>query len=218
MQYPGYGAEEFLIITWRPPGELLADASLNTLRQMRDELAGVEGVSSVTTILDVPLLQSPPISLSDVGADAGLPTLSDPAIDRELVRREFRDSPIYAQLLVSPDGRTAAVQVNLARDDRYAALLNRREHLRALALRGELAAADRPALREGAALALVSSVVVLHVPAHVTILVMVHQPHHLIHRGLSMGNLRQAFVDQPIQTILLVAINVTAECPLAHAQ
>ena len=143
-----YGAEEFLIITWRPPGDLLADASLNTLRQMRDELAGVEGVSSVTTILDVPLLQSPPVSLSDVGADAGLPTLSDPGIDRELVRREFRDSPIYAQLLVSPDGRTAAVQVNLARDDRYAALLNRREHLRALALRGELAAADRPALRE----------------------------------------------------------------------
>ena len=77
-----------------------------------------------------------------------MPTLESPGVDRDLVRREFRDSPIYAQLLVSEDGRTAAVQVSLSRDGRYFELLQRRESLRSQAAAGELSAAQRERLRE----------------------------------------------------------------------
>ncbi len=143
-----YSSEEFLVITYQPFGDLLGDESLATVREMRDELAALDGVSSVTTILDVPLLQSPPIALRDVSSDDGMPTLSDPGIDRELVRKEFRDSPIYEQLLVSPDGRTAAIQINLERDQRYIDLLNERERLRALRASAGLSTAEQQELNQ----------------------------------------------------------------------
>ena len=143
-----YSSEEFLIVTVQPPGDLLGDDSLATIRGLRDELAEIEGVSSVTSILDVPLLASPPISLSDVTASEGMPTLSDPGIDRELVRAEFRESPIYAQLLVSPDGRTTAIQINLRGDDRYVELLQRREDLRAQRDKTGLSGAEAAELRQ----------------------------------------------------------------------
>ncbi len=146
-----YSSEDFLVVTFQPPGDLLGDESLETLAGLRDDLAALEGVSGVTTMLDVPLLQSPPIALADVGSDTGMPTLADPDIDRELVRREFQESPIYEQLLVSPDGRTAAIQVNIARDDRYFDLLQRRESLRELEAVGELTAGQRAELREAEA-------------------------------------------------------------------
>jgi predicted RND superfamily exporter protein len=133
-----YSSEDSLLVTYQPFGDLLGDSSLQALGALRDELATVVGVSSITTILDVPLLQSPPVPLSAISSDEGLPSLSDPGIDRELVRKEFRDSPIYAQLLVSPDGRTTVVQINLQRDERYISLLERRENLRAARAQGAL--------------------------------------------------------------------------------
>lgn len=142
-----YSSEDFLMVTYQPRGDLLGDESLALLREMRGELAALDGVSSITTILDVPLLQSPPIALSDVSSDDGMPTLEDPGIDRELVRKEFRDSPIYAQLLVSPDGRTSVVQINLERDQYYVDLLEERESLRAREAAGELSKEETIALR-----------------------------------------------------------------------
>ncbi len=127
-----YGAEDFLVVTYQPEGDLLGDESLRLMRVLRDELEQVAGVASVLTILDVPLLQSPPVQLSEVTAAEGLPTLSDPNIDRELVREEFASSPIYHKLLVSSDGKTAAIQINLERDEHYYDLLEQRESLRAM--------------------------------------------------------------------------------------
>ncbi len=139
-----YASEEFLVITYQPEGDLLGDASLETLTALRDDLAEIEGVSSATTILDVPLLQSPPISLSDVSG--GLPTLETADPDRELVRQEFANSPIYANLLVSPDGRTAAIQVNIEGDQKYQRLLAKREALREASSTAAFSEADEQAL------------------------------------------------------------------------
>ena len=125
-----YSAEEFLLITWQPSAPLLSDASLQPLDRMADELRDLQGVSSVVTVLDVPLLESPPVSLSDITSDEPLPSLRDPGIDREQALEEFTTSPIYSQLLVSRDGEMTAVQVNLQRDERYFELLQSREALR----------------------------------------------------------------------------------------
>ncbi|MEQ8516821.1 MAG: RND family transporter, partial [Chromatocurvus sp.] len=126
-----YSAEEFLVITWQPDAPLLSDASLQPLASMRDELRALSGVSSVTTILDVPLLESPPVGLSAVTSGEPLPTLGDPGVDREQALKEFTTSPLYANLLVSSDGEVTAVQINLERDEKYFELLQRREALRA---------------------------------------------------------------------------------------
>ncbi|RLQ20467.1 RND family transporter [Seongchinamella sediminis] len=143
-----YSSEDFLLITWQPPGPLLADASLLPLKAMAEELRALPGVSSVVTVWDVPLLESPPVSLSDVTSPEPLPSLEQPGIDRELVLEELTTSPIYADLLASRDGDVTAVQINLERDQRYFELLEQREALRAKQDKAGLSAAERGELAE----------------------------------------------------------------------
>ncbi|WP_235898502.1 efflux RND transporter permease subunit [Parahaliea maris] len=137
-----YSSEDFLLITWQPDSPLLSDASLEPLSRMADQLRTLPGVSSVTTVLDVPLLESPPVSLSDITSGDPLPSLRDPDIDRELALKEFTTSPIYSQLLVSRDGQLTAVQINLQRDERYFDLLGQREALRQARNVRDLSAAE----------------------------------------------------------------------------
>ena len=128
-----YATEDFLLITWQPKAPLLSPQSLQPLQEMTDALRALDGVSSVTSILDVPLLESPPVTLSDMTASDPLATLAQPGgdLDLDMVMREFTTSPIYADLLVSRDGEVSAVQINLTRDERYQELLQARETLRA---------------------------------------------------------------------------------------
>ncbi|MEH6634361.1 MAG: MMPL family transporter [Halioglobus sp.] len=125
-----FSSEDFLLITWQPHAALLSPESLQPLRQLADELAALPGVSSVVTVLDVPLLESPPVTLSDITSSEPLPSLDQPGIDLDLVLKELTTSPIYAELLVSLDGLVSAVQINLKRDEFYYDLLGTRESLR----------------------------------------------------------------------------------------
>lgn len=125
-----YSSEEFLLITWQPHAELLAPESLEPLARMAQELGELEGVSSVVSVLDVPLLESPPVSLGDITSGRSLPTLSDPDTSRELALIELTSSPIYSELLASRDGQVTAVQINLSRNEQLNDLLYQRESLR----------------------------------------------------------------------------------------
>lgn len=122
-----YGTSEFLVVTFEPPGDLLGEASLAELGTLREELAGVEGVDSVLSVLDVPLLRSPPAPLSELAENVR--TLESPDVDLELAREELTTSPLYRNLIVSADGQATALQVNLEPDTRYAELLERRNSL-----------------------------------------------------------------------------------------
>ena len=122
-----YSAEDFVLITWQPNEPLLSPQSLEPLGEMAAALRLLDGVSSVVTILDVPLLESPPVTLSDMISVDPLPTLEQPDLDLDMVLREFTTSPIYADLLVSRDGLVSAVQINLYRDEIYFELLDARE-------------------------------------------------------------------------------------------
>lgn len=137
-----YTSEDFLLLTWQPSGDLFAAASLEPLRRMADELRELPGVSSVVTVWDVPLLKSPPVSLGDVSSSEPLPSLEQGTADIELAEREFRSSPIYADLLVSRDGDVTAVQVNLERDEQYFELLDERERLRSREAAGGLSPSE----------------------------------------------------------------------------
>lgn len=145
-----YGTEDFLLMTWQPPGPLLGAASLEPLGAMADELRALPGVSSVVTILDVPLLESTGVSLSDMTSSEPLPTLAEPRgeLDLDKVMREFTTSPIYADLLVSRSGKITAVQINLVRDEAYFALIKEREALRSQAQTEGLSGAEAARLEE----------------------------------------------------------------------
>ncbi len=143
-----YSSEEFLLITWQPRAALLAQESLRPLRRMADELRLLEGVSSVVTVWDVPLLESPPVTLSDISSPDPLPSLETPGIDLDMVLRELTTSPIYSELLASKDGTLTAVQINLQRDEFYYDLLATRESLRIKRDREGLSAEEQKELAE----------------------------------------------------------------------
>lgn len=143
-----YASEDFLLVTYSPHGELFSRPVLDRIEQLRTDLAAVEGVSSVVTILDIPLLQSPPATLEQVADGTGIRSLRDPDIDFELVREELRTSPVYEDLLTSKDGRTTALQVNLQRDEHYFKLLRERDELRELANQRHLTQAEHIQLKQ----------------------------------------------------------------------
>ena len=123
-----YGLQDFLLLAYAPKGDLFSDKVLATLTRLRDELKQLERVSSVVSILDVPLLESPPVPVKELTRN--VQTLESPAVDRKLARIEFKESPLYRNLLISPDLKTTALQIKFPVDTAYQDLLNRRNHFR----------------------------------------------------------------------------------------
>ena len=61
-----YGSNDYLIITYTPKEELFANGVITDLQQLHNQLSAIERIDSITSILNVPLIESPPITLSDV--------------------------------------------------------------------------------------------------------------------------------------------------------
>lgn len=139
-----YGSSEFLVVAFKPKEALLSDASLATIGEMQDALAAVDGVDSVLSVLDVPLLRSPPVPLTELTDN--IRTLESEGTDRSLALEELTTSPLYSNLIVSDDGRSTAIQVNLPVDDRYADLIGRRNELLEQQESASLGAAEKAEL------------------------------------------------------------------------
>ena len=141
-----YDLSDFLVLTWKPKAPLLDDASLLPLAGMVAELRALPKVSSVASVLDVPLLESPPLLLSDLADADNLPTLSDLDVDRELALKELTTSPIYSGLLADVAGSVTAVEVNIHTSPEQGALFNERESLRKLEATGDISVIQRERL------------------------------------------------------------------------
>jgi len=123
-----FGSGDFLVVTFRPNEELFSDSSLALLRNLQDELSGVEGIESIDSILNVPLLYSPLRSLSETIKETR--TLETPGMDRKAARKEFLTSPIYRNLILGPDGQTTALLLHIKVDATYIDLVQLRDQLR----------------------------------------------------------------------------------------
>jgi uncharacterized protein len=122
-----YGGYNYLLVTYSPRNDLFSDETLAKLTRLRDELQNLDTVLSVTSILDAPLLESPPVPVKELVNR--IQTLESPTVDRNLARIEFKDSPLYRNLLVSPDLKTTALQIKFKADEEYEELLARRYQL-----------------------------------------------------------------------------------------
>ena len=123
-----YAANDLLIVTYTPGGDVFEQASLTRLRTLRDRLRAAPGVESVTSILDAPLLDNVEgASLSDV-ADNIL-TLDDASADPARARAELIASPVFGEVIVSADARTAALLLTMKDDEAYRALTRKRNRL-----------------------------------------------------------------------------------------
>jgi len=125
-----YGDLDYLLMIYTPANDLFSDEALAQLKRLRDDLRQLNGVSSVISILDVPLLKSTPERAGEHKPAAGSQTLESPAVDRRLAKIEFSKSPLYQNLLVSPDLKTTAMQIKLRTDERFQDMLTRRDLLR----------------------------------------------------------------------------------------
>ncbi|WP_053094204.1 RND family transporter [Cellvibrio sp. pealriver] len=123
-----YQSGDFLVLTYAPKAEMFSDESINTLKQLRDELASVDGVASVYSMIDVPLLYSPMRTLAE--QQESTRTLLTPGVDRAMVKQEFLTSPIYRDMLLSADGTTSAILLNLKVNNQYIEMARHRDALR----------------------------------------------------------------------------------------
>jgi len=124
-----YQRGDFLVVTYSPHAEMFSDESINTLKNLRDDLAKVEGVQSVNSMIDVPLIYSPMRSLAEQKESTR--TLMTPDVNRADAKQEFLTSPIYRNMLLSPDGKTTALLMNLEVNNHAIELVRKRDALRA---------------------------------------------------------------------------------------
>lgn len=123
-----YQHGDFLVLTYSPKADMFSDESLGTLKKLTDELAAVEGVGNINSIISVPLLYSPLRTLAE--QKESTLTLLSPGVDRAQAKQEFLTSPIYRKMILSPDGKTSAIQLNLKVNNHYIELVRERDSLR----------------------------------------------------------------------------------------
>jgi len=131
-----YGLQDYLVMTYAPKGDLFDNVTLTKLSRLCDELKKLKNVSTVVSILDAPLLESPPIPIKELTGD--IPTIESSKVDKKLAKTEFRNSPLYQNLLVSPDLKTTALLIYFPIDESYRNLLNTRNRLRQKKAEGSL--------------------------------------------------------------------------------
>ncbi len=122
-----YGTREFLFIAFTPEADLFAPESLRVIRKLRDSIAQLPSVESIVSMLDVPLTQQVEGGISAIAEN--IRTLEDPDVDLSRARQELLESPIYSELVISADGRSTGMQINLVDSPRFRKLLTERDAL-----------------------------------------------------------------------------------------
>lgn len=123
-----YPTDDFLIVTFSPHKPLFTDESLTKLKQLRDELEAIPAITSIVSLLDVPLVASSDISIAEM--IESVQTLESEKVDREKAREELLSSPVYRELIIDINSKTTAILLNLKSEPELGALLEQRNQLR----------------------------------------------------------------------------------------
>ncbi len=131
-----YGSSEFLFVTYTPKEPLFSKPSLKRLAKLRDALKEAALADSVMSILDVPLLENPPVPVTEMVDN--IKTLESEDVDIDLAKKELSTSPLFHNLIVNVEQNTTAIQVTLPYDDTHRSLTKEREALWAKRASGNL--------------------------------------------------------------------------------
>ena len=118
-----YGSKDFLVLTYTPNDGMVTENSINNLLSLKYKIQSLDWVHSVITLLDIPLLNN-----SDAPIQERLEkfkTLKDEDVDKERGFKEILDSPVFRNFVISEDGKTSGIIVNLKKDDSLTDLENR---------------------------------------------------------------------------------------------
>jgi hypothetical protein len=109
-----YGAKEFLVLTFTPKESLISDSSINNLLSLKYKIESLKWVHSVITLLDIPLLSSTDQTLTE--RLKNFSTLKSDGIDRSKGFNEILNSPVFRNYVISEDGTTTGIIVNIKED------------------------------------------------------------------------------------------------------
>ncbi len=136
-----FAERPFLVLTYTPrEGRLLSRQHIERLEALVKELAAVDAVAEVQSLLDAPLLRSPPVPLSELAN--GFRTLQSADADLTMAREELTASPLFSELLISRDGQTTAIRINLQAHSALEAVRSKRDELLAQAQRDKSVSAE----------------------------------------------------------------------------
>ena len=132
-----FGGDEFLVVTYtrKDQGSLFTDESLDHISEIQNELTSIEGVESVLSILDAPLIKNLPGDIEEMSQN--YKTLRSSDVDRDLAREELQNSPLFADYLLSSDGLSTIIRLDLTQAFELEDIRKRRDKLRTTSTESE---------------------------------------------------------------------------------
>ncbi|MDC0415653.1 MMPL family transporter [Candidatus Pelagibacter sp.] len=106
-----YGSKEFLVLTYTPNEGMVTDTSINNLLSLKYKIQSLDWVHSVITLLDIPLLNNSDAPLQE--RLESFKTLKDEGVDKDRGFKEILNSPVFRNFVISEDGKTSGIIVNI---------------------------------------------------------------------------------------------------------
>ena len=121
-----YGSKEFLVLTYTPVESMVSDTSINNLLSLKYKIQSLNWVHSVITLLDIPLLSNSDAPLQE--RLENFKTLKDENVDKNRGFKEILSSPVFRNFVISEDGKTSGIIVNIKKNDLFTNIENKSEN------------------------------------------------------------------------------------------
>ena len=121
-----YGSKEFLILTYTPNESMISDSSINNLLSLKYKIQSLSWVHSVVTLLDIPLLDNTDAPLQE--RLQKFTTLKDEDVDKDRGFNEILNSPVFRNFVISEDGKTSGIIVNIKKSKQIEDIKNKLPH------------------------------------------------------------------------------------------
>ncbi len=110
-----YNSKEFLVLTYTPNEDMVSENSINNLLSLKYKIQSLNWVDSVVTILDIPLLTSTDKTLTE--RLQNFSTLKSDGINKKRGFNEILNSPVFRNFVISEDGKTSGIIVNIKKNE-----------------------------------------------------------------------------------------------------
>ena len=111
-----YGSKDFLVLTYTPENGITSESSINNLLSLKYKIQSLDWVHNVITLLDIPLLNNSEAPLAE--RLKNFVTLKDEGVDKQRGFNEILNSPVFRNFVISEDGKTSGIIVNIKKDEK----------------------------------------------------------------------------------------------------
>ena len=123
-----YSTNDFVIFTFTPnKSDIFNSRSLDAVKDLKGTILQLDGIESVVSIVDIPLVESSDLIFIEMIEN--VPNILSESVNLSRAKKEILNSPIYKNLIISEDGNTTAIQINLVTDSKLTELARYRTDL-----------------------------------------------------------------------------------------